>query len=121
MEYLLVAAGGSLGSLARFVIGRRIAEKSKTDFPVGTFVINISGAVLLGFMSSMGVNGNGYILIGDGFLGAFTTFSTFMYEGFSLFQGNEKLNAFVYVLGSLIFGIIGFVTGVEIAKFLQMI
>lgn len=121
MEYLLVAAGGAFGSLTRFLIGRKISQKSRTDFPIGTFIINITGAILLGIVSSTGLNGNMYSLIGDGFLGAYTTFSTFMYEGFNLFQDNEKLNAFVYILGSLILGLIGFVVGIEIAKFLQII
>lgn len=121
MVYILVAAGGTFGSLARFLIGRRIAEKAGADFPMGTFIINITGAILLGIVSSVGLSGNMYTLLGDGFLGAYTTFSTFMYEGFNLFQDNEKLNAFVYILGSLILGIIGFIIGVGIAKLFQII
>lgn len=118
MEYLFVAAGGIFGSLSRFLIGRRIAEKASTAFPIGTFLINITGALLLGIVSSIGLNENMYTLLGTGFLGAYTTFSTFMYEGFNLFQDNEKLNAFVYILGSLILGIIGYAIGFEIAKFI---
>lgn len=118
MVYLLVATGGVFGSLARYIIGRRIAEKARTDFPIGTFFINITGAILLGIVSSIELTGNIYIMIGDGFMGAYTTFSTFMYEGFNLFQDNEKLNAFVYILGSLILGILGFIIGVEIVKFI---
>jgi len=121
MEYILVAGGGALGSLARYLIGKRITEKAKTDFPKGTFFINITGAILLGIVSSIGLNENMYTLFGDGFLGAYTTFSTFMYEGFNLFQDDEKLNAFVYILGSLILGIIGFIVGVEIAKLIKLI
>lgn len=121
MEYLLVAVGGALGSLTRFLVGRRISENARTDFPIGTFFINITGAILLGVISSMDLHGNRYTLIGDGFLGAYTTFSTFMYEGFNLFQDNEKLNAFVYILGTLILGIIGFIIGVEIIKIIQTI
>jgi len=121
MQYLMVAAGGALGSLARFMIGRKISERFTTGFPVGTFFINITGAVLLGIVSSAGLGVSNYSLLGDGFLGAYTTFSTFMYEGFSLFQDNEKLNALVYIIGSLILGIIGFMIGVEIAGMIKII
>ncbi|MHC1720029.1 MAG: fluoride efflux transporter CrcB [Clostridiaceae bacterium] len=121
MDYLLVAVGGAFGSITRFVIGRRITEKSRTNFPIGTFLINISGAFLLGVVSSFGLNSNISMFIGTGFLGAFTTFSTFMYEGFNLFQDNEKLNALGYIFGSLILGIIGFVVGIEAANLIKSI
>lgn len=121
MEYLLVGIGGALGSLARYRLGKIISEKSRTIFPLGTFIINITGTFLLGIISTSGLNGNLYILLADGFLGAYTTFSTFMYEGFNLFQENEKMNAFVYILGSLIIGIVGFVIGVELTKLIKSI
>lgn len=121
MQYMLVAAGGAMGSLARFLIGRRISEKSAGVFPAGTFLINITGAVLLGIVSSAGLSSGNYALIGDGFIGAYTTFSTFMYEGFNLIQDNEKLNALLYIAGSLALGIAGFVFGVEIARMLKLI
>ena len=121
MQYLLVAAGGAMGSLVRFILGRKISEKFTTGFPVGTFIINITGAILLGIVSSSGMEVNTYTLLGDGFLGAYTTFSTFMYEGFNLFQDNEKLNALAYILGSLILGITGFIFGVAIARMINII
>ena len=121
MEYLLVAIGGALGSLVRFLIGKRIAERIRTGFPVGTFFINITGAILLGTVSSVGLSGNMYSFLGTGFLGAYTTFSTFMYEGFNLFQDNEQMNALVYILGTFILGIIGFILGVQAVNFIEII
>ncbi|MCX7884526.1 MAG: fluoride efflux transporter CrcB [Caloramator sp.] len=114
MEYLLLGIGGALGSITRYKLGKIITEKSNTSYPIGTFIINITGAVLLGILSSINANKNVYILLGDGFLGAYTTFSTFMYEGFNLFQENEKMNAFVYILSTLILGIIGYTIGLRI-------
>jgi len=111
MIYFSVGLGGMLGSIARFVLGRMISEKSNVSFPVGTFVINISGAILLGVVTSLGMGETLYALFGEGFLGAYTTFSTFMYEGFNLFAGNEKINAIVYVLGTMIISIIGYMMG----------
>ncbi len=116
MTYILIAVGGAAGSLVRYSLGKYISEGSKTAFPIGTFIINITGAVLLGIVSSIGVSSNMMLLLGDGFLGAYTTFSTFMYEGFNLFQEKEKLNAFIYILGSLILGTIGFALGTKIGS-----
>lgn len=116
MEYILVGIGGSLGSLTRYGIGKIISDKYKSSFPFATFVINVTGALLLGIVSTIGVNNNLYMLLADGFLGAYTTFSTFMYEGFNLFNGKKKLNAFTYILGSLILGVIGYIIGATIGK-----
>lgn len=121
MGYLLIASGGAMGSIARYMIGRRIAEKRATDFPAGTFLVNITGAFLLGSISAAGMDGYLYMLFGEGFLGAFTTFSTFMYEGFNLFQDNEKLNAAGYILASLILGVAGFIAGVEFVNITHII
>lgn len=116
MEYLFVGIGGILGSLTRFSLGKFISDKFHTVFPVGTFIINITGALLLGVVSSMGLKSNLNLLLADGFLGAYTTFSTFMYEGFNLFKDNEKLNAVLYILGSLIIGLVGFIAGMALVK-----
>lgn len=105
--------GGVFGGLARFELGKRISQRSGTTFPLGTFIINITGALLLGIVTGINPGNNFYLLFGEGFLGAYTTFSTFMYEGFNLFQENEKLNAFIYILGSFFLGIIGFVIGLK--------
>ena len=114
MTYVFVAIGGAAGSLVRYSLGKFISEKSNTVFPIGTFIINITGALLLGIVSTVGVSGRMMLLLGDGFLGAYTTFSTFMYEGFNLFQEKEKLNAFIYILCSLILGTVGYALGTKI-------
>lgn len=116
MDLVFIGIGGAIGSLARYKLGKVIAEKSSTTFPIGTFIINITGAILLGIISSLDVSKNMYLLLGDGFLGAYTTFSTFMYEGFNLFQENEKMNAFTYILGSLLLGVVGYALGFELGK-----
>lgn len=116
MQYMIVGIGGIFGSIARYFLGKVIAERTKTLFPLGTFLINISGAFLLGIVSTVNIGNNLYILFGDGFLGAYTTFSTFMYEGFNLFQEKEKMNAFIYILLSLIIGILGYAAGSYLCK-----
>ncbi len=118
MEILLVALGGGLGSLTRFRIGKMLIGKSGGTIPLGTFFVNISGAIFLGFISGYPgfSEGYGYRFLGDGFLGAYTTFSTFMYEGFDLFRERKIINAVVYILLSLILGIIGFIIGFFVAR-----
>ena len=121
MNILLVGIGGAFGAVTRYELGKFISQKSNSTFPIGTFIINITGAILLGIISSINSGNNIYLLVGDGFLGAYTTFSTFMYEGFGLFQGNEKLNALIYIFGSLILGILGFIIGMGIGKLIKII
>jgi fluoride exporter len=114
MEYIFVGIGGFFGSTVRYVLGKFISNHAKSEFPLGTFIINITGALLLGILTGAQIDKNLYVLLGDGFLGAYTTFSTFMYEGFNLFQDNEKLNAFIYIIGSLFIGVVGFTIGMQI-------
>ncbi len=111
MQYLVVGVGGIFGSIARYLLGKIISERTSSLFPIGTFIINITGAFLLGIISTVNIGDNLHLLFGDGFLGAYTTFSTFMYEGFCLFQENKKINAFSYILLSLLVGIIGYAMG----------
>ncbi|MET0016150.1 fluoride efflux transporter CrcB [Oscillibacter sp.] len=116
MDLALVGVGGVFGGICRFQLGKVLSQKSNTLFPIGTFLINISGALLLGILTGVDMGNSGYLLFGDGFCGAFTTFSTFMYEGFHLFQERDKLNAFIYILSTLLLGIIGYVCGYAIGR-----
>lgn len=117
MDILLVGIGGAFGGVLRFSLGKLISEKSKTIFPVATFLINISGAFLLGLLYSARVDNHAYVLLGDGFLGAYTTFSTFMYEGFTLFRDNARADAILYVLCTFLIGAAGFFAGYIIGKY----
>ena len=115
MEILLVGVGGAAGSVARYALGRVIAKSTKGSFPWGTMIINITGALLLGIVTGLKVPHGLALLLADGFLGAYTTFSTFMYEGFHLFKDRKWLNAIVYVAGSLAMGVVFFAAGFGLA------
>ncbi|MDI3312597.1 MAG: fluoride efflux transporter CrcB [Thermoanaerobacterium sp.] len=117
MAWVLVGIGGALGSITRFILGKLISKRLDTAFPIGTFIINITGAFLLGVVSSLDITRSAYLFFADGFLGAYTTFSTFMYEGFNFFEKNKKINAFVYILCSLFLGIICYILGFDLGKF----
>ncbi len=116
MQIILVGIGGALGSLTRYQLGKTIAQKSSSVYPIGTFAVNLSGAVFLGFIMGLNIEPNAYLLIGDGFLGAFTTFSTFMYESINLFKENEKKRAAFYVSTTLVITLIGYLAGFELGK-----
>ena len=111
MGIVFVGIGGALGALSRYGIGRVIQAKSDSVFPFGTFAANLIGPLLLGVLVSLHIGGNVYMLLGDGFLGAFTTLSTFMFEEINLFKENEKKNAVVYITTTLILGLAGYFAG----------
>ncbi|WP_026884811.1 fluoride efflux transporter CrcB [Clostridium akagii] len=114
MEYILVGIGGIFGSVTRYSIGKVTSKKWNCSFPVGTFIINITGAMLLGIVSSAVKNNMLHSFLGDGILGGYTTFSTFMYEGFNLFKGKKQLNAFNYIVLSIILGVAFYGIGANI-------
>ena len=111
MTFVYVAIGGAFGALARYGVGRVILAKSGSAFPLGTFAANTLGPLLLGLLMGLHVGGSVYALLGDGFLGAFTTFSTFMYEEITLIADNEKKNALVYIILTLVLGMIVYFAG----------
>ncbi|MHB8918012.1 MAG: fluoride efflux transporter CrcB [Desulfocucumaceae bacterium] len=107
---LLVGAGGFLGASARYLLGKYINSFWKGSFPLGTFIINISGSFLLGLMVfhpfwAADLSKEISLGLGVGFLGAFTTFSTFEYETIVLLEKRKTVTAIGYVLLSFILGI----------------
>lgn len=111
----MIGIGGAAGSVARYSIGRWIAQRGSGGFPWSTFFVNATGAVLLGLVVGFKPGANTEYLLAEGFLGAYTTLSTFMYEGFELFRGNEKKNAVLYILFALAVGIAGYFAGAALA------
>jgi fluoride exporter len=120
MKYLWVALGGALGSVARFALGLWIYERMGTRFPYGTFVINISGCFIIGFALTvlderMGLPPQWRLAIPIGFVGAYTTFSTFEYETLRLTHNGQAAIALLYIVLSVVLGYgavwLGSVTG----------
>jgi CrcB protein len=108
--WLLVALFGGTGSIARFVVDGLVGERAGDgwlgggSFPWGTFVVNISGAALLGGVSGAALTGNALILAGTATLGSYTTLSTWMLESHRLGQDDQLVIAAVNLLGSLVVG-----------------
>jgi fluoride exporter len=110
-KYLVVGIGGFLGAIARFWLGGYISQRMGTRFPYGTFVINITGSFLIGFILTLLAerthwSPNWRYLIPIGFIGAYTTFSTFEYETFRSVQDGELFLAGLNIALSVIVGFI---------------
>ena len=123
LSILVIAFGGALGALSRYGLGLWISSKWSQGFTLGTFIINITGAFLLGFLNilfveRLTVSPLWRLGIGIGFLGAYTTFSTFSYEVITLLEGGSLVTAGLYTLLSVIIGFSGAALGVGLARIL---
>lgn len=119
-KYWMVGLGGFLGSIARFWLGSYITYRMGARFPYGTFVINMSGSFLIGLVVTLLAeradwSPNLLYLIPIGFIGAYTTFSTFELEAFRSVHNGDLLLAFLNVILSVTVGFaavwLGVVTG----------
>lgn len=110
MNFLLVGIGGSLGAMLRYFIGRRVQQSSSSRFPMGTFIVNVTGSFLLGWLTThLGLidplhSPSLSLLFGTGLCGAYTTFSTFSHETWSLFTRGSRRTALFYVAATAIIG-----------------
>lgn len=114
MNFLIVGIGGIAGSLTRYSLGQYIQKQLGKYFPIGTIIINITGALFLGILNASNLDKSLSILLCDGFLGAYTTFSTFMFDGIKLFNTDKKTNAIIYILFTIIPGILAYTIGHKI-------
>lgn len=112
----IIGLGGSLGAAARYLIGKwSLQTQCRTRFPIGTWMINITGSFLLGLITQLYVatviSESFWLFAGVGFCGAYTTFSTFGYETIMLIQENKWRTAVLYVAASLTIGVLAAVIG----------
>lgn len=122
VTFSLLAVGGGVGANARYWLGKLIAHfQGEVEFPFATFAINVSGSLLLGVVASNYLRHpdpamrTWYLLLGTGFCGGFTTFSTFSLETLELIQDGRVWLAVVYVLGSVLAGLLGVWLAVKFA------
>jgi len=109
-KYFLIALGGALGSVARYWVGSTIAGRMGTKFPYGTFVINLTACVIIGFSLTflakrVELNPAWRFLIPVGFIGAYSTFSTYEWETLSTIRTGAFFMAALYAVSSLVLGL----------------
>jgi len=120
-RYLMVALGGAAGAVARYAVTLGVGMFWKKDFPLGTFLVNVSGCFLLGLFLTMAVDrpsiGPGLrLLIATGFVGAYTTFSTFEYETQRLTSAGALGWGLMNVVSSVVAGYLAVVLGVALMR-----
>jgi CrcB protein len=109
---------GGLGAVARFMLDRAVSRRTKGSFPYGTLAVNISGAMLLGFLSGLVLRHEVAMLAGTAFLGAYTTFSTWMLETQRLTEERQIWPAAANIIVSIILGLAAAAAGQWVASLL---
>jgi len=119
---ILLALAGGLGAAARFVVDGLIRARFRTALPWGTILINVSGSLVLGFLAGLVMRGQApeslLLIVGTGFLGGYTTFSTASLETIRLVQSGRTGLALVNGLGTMAASVLAAATGVWIAVLL---
>lgn len=105
---IFIALGGFLGAISRYLISVFLKAHTKSVFPIATFFVNMLGSFALGLVISSDLSPVYLSFFGKGFLGAFTTFSTFSYEAIQLIMEKRFAMAYFYLITSLIGGILAF-------------
>lgn len=119
-EILLVGAGSAAGGVLRYLAGKLITLIYPYPFPLGTFLVNLMGSLIIGYaygMASKGTTQAGlFLLLTTGFCGGFTTFSAFSMENILLLKNGQYLTAGLYITASLLAGILACLAGFQIGK-----
>jgi CrcB protein len=121
MNYLLVFIGGGLGASLRHAVNMICARGLGTAFPYGTFIINISGSIIMGLIAGyLAFRGEASqhwrLFLMTGILGGYTTFSAFSLDAALLYERGEIGLALFYVLGSVVFSIGGLFAGLALVR-----
>ena len=119
-RYLVVLAGAGLGGLLRYAAGTWIMAKYGGRFPLGTFVINVTGSFLIGVLMTLLTerfqpHPNWRLFLVVGVLGGYTTFSSFEYDAFQAVRDGARWMALAYVTGSVLLGYAGVWLGIAVA------
>ena len=121
LNLLIIALGGALGAVSRFLLGNGVSRALGSALPYGTFVINIVGCFAMGLLMTIIVDREMIpaawrLFLCVGFLGGFTTFSSFGYEALMLLTEGRMLAALAYAGGSVVLGLVAAAAGVLCAR-----
>jgi CrcB protein len=119
LTYLGVAVLGGLGAVARYRVGAAVAARVPGDFPLGTLVVNLTGTLALGVLVGAAAPARAHLILGIGFLGGYTTFSTWMVETERLGQAREVVLLLANIAVPMLLGFgaaaLGYVLGQAMA------
>ena len=120
LDVLWVGVGGGVGAITRYTLGLWIAERLGTSFPWGTWTINVTGSLAIGLLLTVltervVVDPAWRLLLVVGFLGGYTTFSSYTFEALTLARAGEWPFALAYVLGSNVVGLLAVALGAVVA------
>ena len=121
--WILVGIGGLLGSISRYAMASFITNTFPYSFPIGTFIVNIIGCLLIGVFYGLAdqfgwLSPEWRIFLTTGFCGGFTTFSSFALENYNLLQNNNQITAYIYMATSIILTISAVGFGSYLSKYL---
>jgi CrcB protein len=117
-----IGLAGSLGALARYLLGRFIAGRAGAEFPFGTLLINVTGAFVIGLLFALTarklLSPAWQTVLATGFLGGYTTFSTMSWEGVQLARGGSSRLSLLYFGGNLLSGLLAAALGLALGRWL---
>jgi CrcB protein len=118
---LVISLGGILGANTRYFVSLYVAERLGAAFPYGTLLINVTGSLIIGFFLTLiterySVDPLWRLFFATGFLGAYTTFSSYTYEAAQLIRDGSYALAFLYLFGSVLAGMVGVFMGIVAAE-----
>jgi CrcB protein len=121
LQLLAVFVGGGAGAASRYLFGRFVGERYDGDFPLSTYLINVTGCFALGLLASLlsaSTTANALLmaLLGTGFLGGYTTFSTYALEGVLLYLDGSHRVAVLSLAGSVACGLLAAAAGAGVAR-----
>ncbi len=118
----VIGIAGALGAVVRYVFGRFVAERAGATFPLGTLLINVTGAFLIALVFALSakklISPALQSTLATGFLGGYTTFSTMNWEGTQLARGGNNTRSLLYFGSTFVFGISAGILGLVIGQML---
>ena len=120
MTVLFVALGAAVGAPTRYLVDRWTRSRAGSGFPWGTLLVNVVGSFLLGFLTALPADPGVAALLGTGFCGALTTYSTFGYETMGLVRAGTRRRALAYVCASVTMGVAAAYAGAALAGVLPV-
>src|SRR6266576_622493 len=117
-----IGLAGAFGAAARYVLGRFVAERAGSRFPLGTLIINVTGAFGIGLLFALAerrfITPTSQVVLATGFLGGYTTFSTMNWEGVQLARGGSTRGSLLYLGSNLVFGLLAAALGLVLGWWL---